>query len=56
MERCGQEDCDCGHTIDKLVAALRGLLDCDIRSISNEAWWSAQDAIEEAGEKEGNGG
>ncbi len=51
--RCGQEDCDCGHTIDKLVLALENARDVIHRahctalsSLPQECWKECEEAMD----------
>ncbi len=51
--RCGQEDCDCGHTIDRLVLALENARDVVHRthcptppSLPQQCWKECEEAMD----------
>ncbi len=51
--RCGQEDCDCGYTIEKLVVALENARDVVHRShcptppsLPQQCWKECEEAMD----------
>ena len=50
--RCGQEDCDCGHTIEQLVLALENARDvihrthCPTPGFPSQCWKECEEAMD----------